>query len=844
MYEQKEAKCLAELKLVSPLLSNMEVVSCISARGALSVYLVKSTKTAQTYILKHISVPESQKQVDALLFTGAASSTEDAQKYYEQVVTDYREELETLEQLAASPNLDCFRSYQIEPKEDGVGFDIYLLAEHRTTLSEYLADNAITHLCAVNLAMDLCSALVDLRAAGLVHRDVKPGNIYLNSQGHFVLGDLGIAKIEELKYCSMPENMLSSYSAPELFSLVGSIEPTTDIYSVGLILYRIYNGNHAPFEDERTSAKAADKLRITGKDLPAPMYADYEMAEIIHKACAFKPEDRYQDPNEMKQALVEYMKRNQSDDTLIVPPISGEIEPVDPNAEDEVEPVQFADSESMAEDFKENFSPDTQMLNDMIESVHREMDRDPESYYNTLEPDDEDDDIPVESGVKKRKRKKRNKWLPAVISLVLLLAIAGAVAYFVFIRPATVHINAISLLDVSTDTVSVFVDSNEADGAFDILCTDSYGNQSRQAFASGEETIFTGLTPGTQYTVSIDPLNKKKVTGTSQLMATTIAQTSILSFTATTVTVTQAELNLIIQDGPDPGVWTVEYSADGVESKTATFNGHSTVVAGLESGKDYTFTLQEPEGTRLTGQTKAYFSTVPAVSITGIKAALSSTTAILSWTIEGDAPENWTVEVTGPDGYADSQVVSAPTVTLEGLTSGETYEVMISTPTMLENCSTKITPNVTALTSFTAEPDLEAGTLNFTWECENEPADNAWTITARLHSENNELVQYTWTPEANTNSYTVDLADLLPEREYDFTLNLASGDRWTFFDLHIEDFLCFLCRHPCFGIDQICDLFFCHAFFHSSHIYVRDAFLTFIQFTDQPLKIIRISICP
>ena len=221
MYEQKEAKCLAELKLVSPLLSNMEVVSCISARGAVSVYLVKSTKTAQTYILKHISVPESQKQVDALLFTGAASSTEDAQKYYEQVVTDYREELETLEQLAASPNLDCFRSYQIEPKEDGVGFDIYLLAEHRTTLSEYLADNAITHLCAVNLAMDLCSALVDLRAAGLVHRDVKPGNIYLNSQGHFVLGDLGIAKIEELKYCSMPENMLSSYSAPELFSLEG-----------------------------------------------------------------------------------------------------------------------------------------------------------------------------------------------------------------------------------------------------------------------------------------------------------------------------------------------------------------------------------------------------------------------------------------------------------------------------------------------------------------------------------------------------------------------------------------------------------------------------------------------
>ena len=93
---------MAELKLVSPLLSNMEVVSRISARGAVSVYIVKSTKTAQTYILKHISVPESQKQVDALLFTGAAATTADAQKYYEQVVTDYKDELETLEKLAAN----------------------------------------------------------------------------------------------------------------------------------------------------------------------------------------------------------------------------------------------------------------------------------------------------------------------------------------------------------------------------------------------------------------------------------------------------------------------------------------------------------------------------------------------------------------------------------------------------------------------------------------------------------------------------------------------------------------------------------------------------------------------
>ena len=140
---------------------------------------------------------------------------------------------------------------------------MFLLAEFRTTLEQYLLKTDITHTSAVNLAMDLCNALTDLREAGLIHRDVKPSNIYLSPQGHFMLGDMGLAKIEDLKYCSMPEGMLSPFSAPELFELMANLNETIDLYSVGLILYRIYNGNHAPLEDENTSAKSADKLRIT-----------------------------------------------------------------------------------------------------------------------------------------------------------------------------------------------------------------------------------------------------------------------------------------------------------------------------------------------------------------------------------------------------------------------------------------------------------------------------------------------------------------------------------------------------------------------------------------------------
>jgi hypothetical protein len=156
---------LAEIELNTALLTNMEIEACLGRRGGTTVYSVKSTKSDQLYVLKHISVPETQRQVDALILTGAAADEEAAQAYYQQVVSDYQQELEQLETLASSPNLACFRSYEITPKENGVGFDVFLLSEQRTTLEHYLADTPMTHSSAVNLAMDLCNALTALREA-------------------------------------------------------------------------------------------------------------------------------------------------------------------------------------------------------------------------------------------------------------------------------------------------------------------------------------------------------------------------------------------------------------------------------------------------------------------------------------------------------------------------------------------------------------------------------------------------------------------------------------------------------------------------------------------------------
>ena len=787
---------MAQLKLISPLLSNMEVVQCISTRGGTSVYTMRSTKSGQIYILKHISVPESQTQVDALIYTGAAASAEDAQKYYEQVVADYQKELETLESLSSSPNLAAYRSYQIEPKEDAVGYDVYLLAEQRKTLVEYLNDNAMTQLTAVNLGMDLCNALVDLRAAGLIHRDVKPSNIYLNAQGHFVLGDLGIAKIDELKYCSMPENMLSSFSAPELFSLLGTIEPTTDIYSVGMILYRIYNGNHGPFEDEKTSARAADKLRVTGQQLPAPMYADYEMADILLKACAFKPEDRYQTPQELQEALLEYGKRNEASDALIVPPIEGEPEQIDPSAEEEVEPVQFADTEQMADDFKESFSPDTAMLNAIIDEVHRG-----EAGQNTLDldensqdasEDDADDSSSSEDaevdelkinlpprGQRRKKKASAPKWiLPVFIGVAALAAIAAAVWFFVIV-PSVTHVNSVSVTDIGTDYLTVQVESGEDSGAFDVTCSDAYGNQSRKAFTAGEAMTFDSLVPGTQYTIEAVPLEGKKMTGSYSATASTYAETKILSFTATPISITQAELNFILQDGPDFDSWTLSYAAEGAEAKTVTFSGHSVVISDLQSGSEYTFTLVAPENTLLTGATAATLSTVPTVDLVpdSVSIVTSSSSALLTWQYEGDAPEKWVVTITDKAGFEETKEVTVPNVTFENLVSGTEYEIEISAPTMLSRYTMNATPTVTNIKDFKSSDETdETGrtiNVNLSWVCEIEPAESGWVVTYTLQDVENAEPQ---TLETDTDSCVIPANNMYPGATYKVTLALKNGD--------------------------------------------------------------------
>ena len=320
---------MSEPKLISPLLDGFLMGDPISDHHGVRCCPAMRADTEEKYLVKIISVPASQTQLDALLITGAYKNKESANIYFEQLTQEVEAEAKTLKELSQLEGFQAYENWQVVPMEDGTGFDIYLLSPYKRSLERMLRSTPMTHLAAVNLGLDLCAALAVCRRLGYLYVDLKPDNVFVDADRNFRIGDLGFIKRSALKYSSLPEKYRSNWTAPEIADAFSSINETVDIYALGLILYQVYNDGQLP------------ELNQPGY-FPPPMYADYEIGEIILRACAPTPEDRWQDPVQMGQALVGYMQRNSINDDPIIPPPAPAEEPEPEPAEEEISSEEAA----------------------------------------------------------------------------------------------------------------------------------------------------------------------------------------------------------------------------------------------------------------------------------------------------------------------------------------------------------------------------------------------------------------------------------------------------------------------------------------------------------------------
>ncbi len=329
-----------------PMLSPYLLGDAISSHDGVTCYPAIRRGTDEKYIVKVIAVPASQSKVEALLLTGAFSGKEAALEYYRALSDDVVSQTEILRTLSHQEGFVPYLDAHIQPMEGNVGYHVYLLGTYKQSLERILRTDVMTHADVANLGLDLCAALAASRRTGYVYVDLKPGNIFRDPEQGFRIGDVGFIALSSLKYASLLDKYRSSYTAPELRDAMAVINTTVDIYALGLVLYQAYNGGVLPFEGDAPA-----------EVLPPPLYADYEMAEIILKACHPDPNKRWQEPTKMAHALIDYLQTFGAPETPIIPPVLEKEEEESP-AEEPFEPE--ADPQQLQQEMEdlENADPD------------------------------------------------------------------------------------------------------------------------------------------------------------------------------------------------------------------------------------------------------------------------------------------------------------------------------------------------------------------------------------------------------------------------------------------------------------------------------------------------------
>jgi beta-lactam-binding protein with PASTA domain/tRNA A-37 threonylcarbamoyl transferase component Bud32 len=175
---------------------------------------------------------------------------------------------------------------------------------------------------AARLAAEVAHALAAAHARGIVHRDVKPGNILVSSDGRVKVTDFGIARAWADARLTLPGVTLGSvhYFSPEQ-ALGEQATPASDIYSLGIVLYELLTGKR-PWEGDNAAAVAMARISA-----PPPLVSDVRpsvppvLEAIDRKALSPDPAARYPSADAMASALEAFLDEGAPRPAVAVAPV-------------------------------------------------------------------------------------------------------------------------------------------------------------------------------------------------------------------------------------------------------------------------------------------------------------------------------------------------------------------------------------------------------------------------------------------------------------------------------------------------------------------------------------------
>ena len=256
--------------------------------------------------LKVISLPGDEEEIKRALSSGVTPET--LPQYYNRLLMDFVNEYGFMERLQGNDYIVTYGSHVIIPHEDGIGGDILIRMELLRPLIDYALDHETDEADVLSMGLDLSDALMACEEAGVLHRDIKPDNIFVSDDGVYKLGDFGIARIIEETEMNLSHKGTFAYMAPEVYRGEEYGIPA-DIYSLGLVMYKYLNNGRLPFmpkfpeELVYDDSEKAFNRRVRKETLPPPMNGSPELQAVVLKSCSANTADRYRTAAEMHKAL-------------------------------------------------------------------------------------------------------------------------------------------------------------------------------------------------------------------------------------------------------------------------------------------------------------------------------------------------------------------------------------------------------------------------------------------------------------------------------------------------------------------------------------------------------------
>ena len=234
-------------------------------------------------------------------------SAEELEKIKREAARKNVREAALMDKLQGRANIVIIYDYTVYLNEKTT--DVLIRMERLTNLWDYIKTVEVDTDLVIKLGQDICRALECCEKEKIIHRDIKPANIFVNKDGDFKLGDFGLSRqMNKSASLSLKKSKGTPlYMPPEAFGWGSGVDNTSDIYSLGLVMYQLLNDGNIPFCKDMKDFDEVDMAigrRVDKKEaIPVPDGCREELGAILQKACAAEKKERYQSAAEMRKEL-------------------------------------------------------------------------------------------------------------------------------------------------------------------------------------------------------------------------------------------------------------------------------------------------------------------------------------------------------------------------------------------------------------------------------------------------------------------------------------------------------------------------------------------------------------